>query len=335
MSSINTSALSFASLLDQHIGTVFARQLLWADYLQIKQEPNINLEQGCVTFDNGLSFEIQLLGTQLELDNTWLWGWADELNGAIFISTNEDGSDFHAPFPTALLQDARELKALGLTHNINELAHPKLVLELSSSPLVPDEFNGDHIACVAAGIFNTAYWRDTRDEGVVYYLIKNLPPELSQPCKVPHILGSIEQITSYFETDNKVMTEAFLTQQGFTINWQAPDHKITSSDNTEVDDGSDEEDEDEHWNAKTTVLLARRGTEEITATFDSDDMLTEIEAHGFEGEENYTYDEDGYTEDEGSDNELSSVGGMDNVLSPWHSFKDDPDAEFPPKLPTA
>lgn len=298
---------AFSKLLDTHIGTVFARQLLFADFIKTKQEPSIDLEKGTVDFGNGIVCTIQLLGTQVDADNTWLWAWS-EANSDLFHQ-----STFKAPFPEALLQDAKEIKAFGGSQEIDPLSHPKIVLELSSVPLVPDEFNGDHIACAAAGILNTAYWRDTRDEGVVYYLVKNPAPEIMGPYTVPHILNTIEQITSYFNTDDKVMVESFLTQQGYSIQWQ----DIMPSDQAD----HDEEEEEEGETEEGFRLTAHRGTEEITALFDLDGILTEIEAHGFEGEENYQ-------ETEENSNDLDA----DNLLGQWNDYAD-ADDEFPPRMP--
>ncbi|MGL4667145.1 MAG: DUF6882 domain-containing protein [Saezia sp.] len=282
----------FFPFFDQHIGTAFARQLAFAKFLSVKEEPSIDLEKGRVEFSNGQKYAIELLGTQLE-DNTFLWAWAQE-NESIF-----QNNSFKGPFPQALLQTALEFKQWGEEHHVEIFSHPQHVLELSAVPLVPDEFNGDHIACLAAGLKNKAYWRDTHDEGIVYYLIGNTPEEVNTLHSAPHILETIEQVTSYFETDNKCMVESFLQQQNFIIEWETQQNE------------DDEED--------VTVCYATRGAEEITATFDEEGFLTEIEAHGFEGEEDYQE-----TQDTESD--------LDGFLGSWGegspTFED---SEFPPK----
>ena len=273
---------AFGTLFDAHIGTVFARQLLFSKYLGPQDQPKLDLEKGTADFGAGRVFAIQLLGTQLDAEDAWLWAWAEQ---------NE------TPFPPALLLDSQELKAKGVAEHIDTLEHPKLVLELSSVPLVPDEFNGDHIASVAAGIFNTAYWREPLDNGLLFYLVKGLPTELTGPYEVPYILETIEQVASYYSTDNEAMVEYFLKQQGFSVQWQ------------DVQEDKTEDSEE------GVTLLAHRGAEEITARFDAEYVLQEIEAHGFEGEENYQEQEDQEAQD-------------------WWDAED-PDQEFPPPLGTA
>lgn len=275
----------FFSFFDQHIGTVFARQLAFADFLAVKEEPLIHLEKGQVEFSNGQTYDVELLGTQLE-DDTFLWVWSEE-NKNIF-----QNNDFQAPFPPNILKTALQLKQWGKKNHIDIFSHPQTVLELSAVPLVPDEFNGDHIACLAAGLQNKAYWRDTHDEGVIYYLISNTPEEVNTLFSAPHILETIEQITSYFETNNKIMVESFLQQQDFSIKWETQQN----------------EDEEE-----VNICFALRGNEEITATFDEEGYLTEIEAHGFEGEEQYQ--------------EL-----QENESDDWTEVNSFQDSEFPPKI---
>lgn len=253
---------SFFTFFDQYIGTVFARQLLFAQHLQVKEEPIIDLALGKVTFTTGQVYDIELLGTHLE-DNTFLWAWSEE-NELIFKQ-----ADFSAPFPKERFESALQLKQWGNEHDVDVFSHPKIVLELSAVPLIPDEFNAEHIACLAAGLKNKAYWRDTHDEGTLYYLVTNTPEEVNARFSAPHILETIEQVTSYFETDNQVMVESFLQQQGFSTQW------ITEK----VEDDADAQ--------EVSFCLAMRGTEEIKATFDEEGALTEIEAHGFDGEEDY------------------------------------------------
>ena len=252
----------------------------------------IDLKEGHVLFSNGQQYTIDILGTQLE-DNTFLWAWSEE-NDLVF-----QNEPFKAPFPKNLLQTALQLKQWGEQNNIDIFSHPKAVLELSAVPLVPDEFNSDHIACLAAGLHNKVYWRDTHDEGIVYYLIDDTPEEIRSPYTAPHILETIEQITSYFETDNKIMVESFLQQQGFTASWETK---------------TNEEEEE------VTICLARRGEEEITATFDENGFLTEIEAHGFEGENEY---QENTEEDNDFSDFFDSWGDDDSTFE---------DSEFPPKI---
>ena len=279
----------FFTLFDQHIGTAFARQLLFSKLLHVKEEPTINLQEGHVLFSNGQQYAIDILGTQLE-DGTFLWAWAEE-NQHIFPNPA-----FKAPFPSQCLAAALQLKQWAEQNHAELLHHPKIVLELSAIPLVPDELNGDHIACLAAGLQNKAYWRDTHDEGVIYYLIQNTPDEANTPFTAPHILESIEQITSYFQADNKIMVESFLQQQGFTISWETKVNKEEK---------------------KPTLCQAHRGTEHISATFDDDGFLTEIEAHGFEGEGEYQEEQD---------------LDFENIFDSWDEDSEFEDSEFPPKI---
>lgn len=304
-----TANETFAELFDKHIATVFARQLLFAKLFTLKEEPSINLGDGNVTFSNGISFNIELLGTQLEADDTFVWAWSDE-NNIIFKN-----STLKTPFEDKVIQSAQQIKEQGEKLGIMAFSAPKVTLELSTVPLIPDEFNGDHIACLAAGLLDKVYWRDTRDEGVVYYLITPTPEEISGQFTVPHIINTIEQVTSYFATQNAAMVLAFLEQQGFTGSWvETPDSQ------------NDEEFIEATGYVEGTSYHASRGGEEITASFDIDGALVELEAHGFEGEDQIG--NHGITID---DFDIS------DLMEQWESQRPDQDNEqgedeFPPKI---
>lgn len=245
---------TFHHYFDLHIGTVFARQLRLSRKLGKHVGPLLDIPNGTVTFWPKSVFNIQLLGTQLEKEQTWLWAWSDHNT---------------PPYPQNILSDAQEIKALGHMHNIEQFAYDQVPLELSSVPLVPDEMNGDYIATIAAGLFNTAYWRYTHksskngDTAILFFLIKNPSADILTPCTAPEILNTIEEIAAYYETDDQVMVQSFLEQQGFTTHWDK------------------------------NHLKAQRSTETIDATFGIDDhCIEEIEAHGFEGEEQYQDSDD-------------------------------------------
>lgn len=299
----------FAQLFDEHIATVFARQLLFAKLFTAKEEPSINLEDESVTFSNGISFKIELLGTQLESDDTFIWAWSDE-NSIIF-----EKDSFTPPFKGKLLESALHIKEQGEKLGIMALCSPKVTLELSSIPLVPDEFNGDHIACLAAGLLNKVYWRDTRDEGIVYYLISSTPKEICGNFTVPHIINTLEQVTSYFATQNANMVLSFLEQQGFTGSWvEAPDLQ------------NDDEFIEATGYVEGTSYFACRDNEQITASFDIDGALVELEAHGFEGEDQI--------EDAGITIDDFDIG---DLMEQWESQRPNQndgydDDEFPPKI---
>lgn len=243
----------FKRYFDEHIGTVFARQMRFASFMGEQSSVQMDLEKGSVDFGDGRLYTVQLLGTQLENEDAWLWAWSDD---------NEPS------FAQKALIDAQQIKKTGHEQNIEQFAHDKLILELSSVPLVPDEFNGEYIASIAAGMFNTVYWRSPfengKNAGMLYFLVKELPAEFFEPFTVPDIMNAIEDACSYYQMEDKTMTEYFLQQQGFTTQW------------------------------KKNLLQADRGSENIVATFNKKDhSLEEIEAHGFEGEENYQDNEDG------------------------------------------
>ena len=54
------------------IGAAFARQLALAEHIG-ERDWQIDLTEGVATFGDDLRYQVQLLGTESHLDNTWLW----------------------------------------------------------------------------------------------------------------------------------------------------------------------------------------------------------------------------------------------------------------------
>ena len=54
--------------------------MAFADYLGDRGW-NLDTQTGIVTFGEDLQFNVQILGTHSEVDNSWLWAWANESSG--------------------------------------------------------------------------------------------------------------------------------------------------------------------------------------------------------------------------------------------------------------
>ena len=69
---------AFLDHFTQHIGTSFARQLALADYLG-ECRWQVDVVGGTIHFEDKGSYPIQLLGSESEMEGTWLWAWANEM----------------------------------------------------------------------------------------------------------------------------------------------------------------------------------------------------------------------------------------------------------------
>jgi len=71
---------TFAEQFATHAATSFARQRTLADFLG-EHHWQVDMDAGTVDFGAGRTYAIQLLGTESQGDDTWLWAWANEESG--------------------------------------------------------------------------------------------------------------------------------------------------------------------------------------------------------------------------------------------------------------
>ena len=182
----------FRMLLSQYVGVGFAKQLAFADLLG-ERGWGVDLGEGQVTFGDDLKFPIQLLGSESDGDESWLWAWANEASN----------------LPSALLKSCRDLKELGSKLDVSEL------IERSCSTSIVD---GHSIAMIASGLDSTScYCRGPYDGGALYFLVRDLPKEVISPVSSERAITTISQVTSTFDVDHRQMTKSFLSSQGFKV----------------------------------------------------------------------------------------------------------------------
>lgn len=182
----------FRMLFSQHVGVGFAKQLAFADLLG-ERGWEVDLIEGQVTFGDDLMFPIQLLGSESEGDESWLWAWANEASN----------------LPSALLKSCRELKELGNKLEVSELT------ERSYSTSIAD---GHSIAMVASGLDSTScYYRGPYKGGALYFLVRGLPQEVISPVSPEKAITTISQVISTFDVDHRQMTKSFLSSQGYNV----------------------------------------------------------------------------------------------------------------------
>ena len=137
---------NFADDFARLVGSATARQLALGELLGDRPW-QVDLEKGTAAFSE-LVFPIQLLGTEAEGDNTWLWAWANEASS----------------LPESILMSSRQLRALGTTRGPDLLATPSFPLE---------RISGHQLAMVCTGLLETGpYYRGPYDGGALYFTIR-------------------------------------------------------------------------------------------------------------------------------------------------------------------
>jgi hypothetical protein len=203
----------------------FDKQLHLSD--RIGEQPwHINLQTDLLSFGNKYQWHFQLLGTESEESNTWLWAWA-----------NTDSK-----LPEHLLVASRVMKAFGEQHNVPELVQPQFPL---------DQTDGHSPAMLASSICEAnAYFRCPYEGGALFVLImdENFPkctdPPLQRVVSVfPQAIASLE----------------------------IPDHQLAFSGYLDYYSLGYEQEENR-------IVVRENGEPVITATFDEQNRLTNLEA---------------------------------------------------------
>ena len=181
----------FRTLLSRHAGASLARQIAFGDVIG-DAAWEVDMGAGVIAF-GVRAFSMQVLGTEAEGDQSWLWGWANAASG----------------IPEPLLRSASELRAFGKSEGID-------VLSERSFPLARK--GGHELALFASGINgSSAYYRAPYDGGALYVLVTNpgVPPVRETPDeRVPTILAQMLQM---FDLDHGIATRSFLHDAGFTV----------------------------------------------------------------------------------------------------------------------
>ena len=180
------------SLLSQHVASSLTRQYALDEFIG-EHRWELDLDRGTVDFGEGRRFPVQILGTESELSNTWLWAWANR------------ASDI----PPRLLTAAEQLRSLGEREGIAELTERKLPLAV---------VDGHMLALIASGVCDAdCYYRGPYEGGAVFFLITHSPLAHRPPTPAHPMAAVIMQAISLYDVEHRPMVESYLRQEGFRV----------------------------------------------------------------------------------------------------------------------
>lgn len=167
--------MELQDLVVPYLGIALERQLYLASLLSENPYAFFDMTTGKVTIDDKFSVDVQILGTESYTDQSWLWGWANDVSN----------------IPDNLLLRAKQLKQYGEQRQINALVQPGLTLD--------ETHNGHYIGMLGSGLLNTnAYYSIGYDGGALYVLIddENFPTDERDPLQrigltFPQLIGGM------------------------------------------------------------------------------------------------------------------------------------------------
>lgn len=186
----------FSDLLVEHLGSAYARQLAFSDYLNGRPW-ELDIASGQVKFGSDLQFPVQLLGTEAEADRSWLWAWANE----------------ESDLKPSLIELAMDLRDFGVSHEIGEFT-------TGSFPL--DYANGHTLALLASGMnAGCVYFRGPYEGGALFFLVQNVPRSIFDQVDATRIVTVLTDVIAQFPVMHLPMADCFLHAQGFQITHEA------------------------------------------------------------------------------------------------------------------
>ncbi len=184
--------MSFAELFARHAVASFDKQI-YLEAMLGRKRWSFDAHRGTLIFedahDQELELATQVLGTESDEDQSWLWAWANEAAG----------------LPARMLASVSELKALGVSAGIPEFTQPEV-------PFGPG-LDGGRIAAVASGVCRAGcYFRAPYPGGAIFTLIKDAKFRRFVTRPLPRI----KRVFPMFVSDTPVADA-----QGFYVNYLA------------------------------------------------------------------------------------------------------------------
>lgn len=135
-------------LASRYSAASFDRQLYLADIID-ESDWHLDMAAGLLSFGGRHRWHIQVLGTELESAQTWLWAWANDASN----------------IPPDLLRAAGAMRIQGRLYDIPEFTEPELPLS---------EVDGHTLAIIASGLCQAnAYYRAPYEGGALFLLIRD------------------------------------------------------------------------------------------------------------------------------------------------------------------
>ncbi|HEX6708568.1 MAG TPA: hypothetical protein VF169_27780 [Albitalea sp.] len=182
----------FDAHLTRHIGSSFARQLAFADFLG-DGHWGADLDEGVFTYTPDKRLPLQVLGSESEVSGTWLWAWGNEQAG----------------LSPSVLQAAHAVREFGEANDIAPLTTRSFAL---------DDISGHAIAMLCAGLAGgKCYYRGPYDGGAAFFLVDGVPAQVLASVAPARAVTVIQQVISQFDVDHRAMVRSFMQQQGYAI----------------------------------------------------------------------------------------------------------------------
>lgn len=186
---VQVQAGDFQALFERHVGYSMLKQYTLRDIVSGGRW-SVNLNNMKIYFSNGVSADIQLLGTESYVSNTWLWSWAN----------------YQAALPGRLLKDALELRRYGVENSVDSFTTASFNLKRA---------DGFQLAFIASGLLHRpGFYKGPYTDGAAYFLLTNIPGMSKVNADGLRIIRSMTDITKLFSVNHRNVMHHLMLKLG-------------------------------------------------------------------------------------------------------------------------
>ena len=179
-------------LIERYSGIAFDKQIDLGEVIG-NNRWNVDMAQETISFGQGLTFPIQVLGTISHSSQTWLWAWANTKSG---LSQN-------------IIQQSLLLKKYGEDHQID-------LLKNDTFDFTKDELHT--MGMIASGMFNSSgYYIADYGQGAMVVTIKSDIVDKARTDDYLRVLNVFPQVISQFEMNHRNAFKSYLTLKGYKL----------------------------------------------------------------------------------------------------------------------
>ena len=194
-------------LIERFGGNSFDKQIDLGEVIG-KNNWNVDMAKGEISFGANIVFPIQVLGTFSHSSETWLWSWANS----------------KSELPENLTQQAEQLKKYGEDNGIDLLKNSEFDASKDDLHL---------IGLIASGMFNSSgYYIADYGQGSMVVTIKSDKVDKIRKDNHHRILTVFTQLISQFKMNHNFALTNYLTAKNYSISENGTKLIATKNGNT-------------------------------------------------------------------------------------------------------
>lgn len=182
-------------------------QLNMEEIVECRQDWQIDIDNASITFGDK-KYLIQIIGSESESDNTFLWGFTNINN-----------------FDESIIKLSKDVKSIGERWDFEILTEDGWNID--------QVFNGHNLSMLFCSVIdqNLCYYRCPYEGGALYVAITDAPNSVFAPADIIKFMSIVSQSVEQFGmlACHKIMVYAFLMYNGNEFSFDETSNKLTAN----------------------------------------------------------------------------------------------------------